>query len=316
MTMAKAAARKPRIGLALGGGAARGWSHLGVIEALAEAGITADIVCGTSIGAVVGAAYVADQFPALKRFAEKLTRREMVALLDLKMTGGGLLDGSRIMTALKKLGIDGDIESFARPFAAVATDLETGREVWLRTGPIIDAVRASMALPGVLSPARGDGQWLGDGGIVNPVPVSTCRALGADIVIAVNVNSEMVNPFEPSGLRRVSADFTEASGEFIRRLIEQVPAPFRAQAAAIAPKLLRPPLGAPGYFDVLVNSLNVMQQQITRSRLAGEPPHVLISPRVATIGAFEFNRAAEAIAEGRASAAHALPEIKRLLGSD
>lgn len=313
MTVAKAP-RKPRIGLALGSGAARGWAHIGAIEVLEEAGIAADVVCGTSIGAVVGAAYVAGKSPALKRFAEKLTRREMVGLLDLRMNGGGLLDGSRIIAALRKLGIDGDIESLSRPFASVATDLETGREVWLRTGPILDAVRASMALPGILSPARTDGQWLGDGGMVNPVPVSTCRALGADIVIAVNLNGEMVNPFEPSGLKRVSADFAEASAEFVRRLVEQVPAPFRAQAAAIAPKLLRPPAGAPGYFDVLVNSLNVMQQQITRSRLAGEPPHVLINPRVGMIGAFEFNRAAEAIAEGRAAATHALPEIERLLG--
>jgi NTE family protein len=313
MSMAKTA-RRPRIGLALGSGAARGWAHIGVMEALAEAGIAADVVCGTSIGAVVGAACVAGKSAALKRFAEKLTRREMVGLLDLKINGGGLLDGSRIITALKKLGIDGDIESLGRPFAAVATDLESGREVWLRAGPILDAVRASMALPGILSPARADGQWLGDGGMVNPVPVSACRALGADIVIAVNLNGEMVNPFEPTGLKRVSADFAEASADFVRRLVEQVPAPFRAQAAAIAPKLLRPPMGAPGYFDVLVNSLNVMQQQITRSRLAGEPPHVLINPRVAMIGAFEFNRAAEAIAEGRAAAIHTLPEIKRQLG--
>jgi len=310
--MAKAV-RRLRVGLALGSGAARGWAHLGVIEVLHEAGIVPDVVCGTSIGAVVGAACATGCVAALKHFAEKLTRRDMLGLLDLKMNGGGLLDGNRILSALKKLGIDGDIEACGMAFAAIATDLESGREVWLRSGPILTAIRASMALPGVLSPSPGDSGWLADGGMVNPVPVSTCRALGADIVIAVNLNSELVAPFEPSGLRRAGADFAEASADFIRRMVEQVPAAFRAPAAVLAPKLIRTRAGAPGYFDVLINSLNIMQQQITRARLAGEPPHVLINPRLGAFGAFEFNRAAAMVAEGRAATTHALPEIRRLL---
>lgn len=217
------------------------------------------------------------------------------------------------MAMLKKLGIDAAIESYARPYAAVATDLETGREIWLREGPMLDAVRASIALPGVLSPVRSDGRWLADGGLVNPVPVSTCQALGADLVIAVNVNGGIVTPFEPSGLERVGASFVGASNEFVRHLVDQLPVALRAQAGAIAPKLLKPPAGAPGYFDVLVNALNVMQDQITRARLAGEPPHVLIEPPVRFIGPFEFNRATEAIEEGRAAAEKALPEIARRL---
>jgi NTE family protein len=305
------APHRPRIGLALGSGAARGWSLLGVLEVLDEAGVAADVVCGTSIGALVGAAYVAGRLAPLKEFALGLNRRGMVGLVDVKLTGGGLLDGKRIMALMKSFGIDGAIDSYATPYAAVATDLESGREIWLRAGPILEAVRASIALPGVLSPVRSAGQWLADGGMVNPVPVSTARALGADIVIAVNLNGALVGRFEPSGLKRVGADF--ASSDFVRRLVAQVPAPFRGPAAAIVPKLLKPTTGAPGYFDVLTNSLNIMQDQITRARLAGEPPHVLINPRVRHINPFEFNRAEEMIAEGRAAATAALPEIERLL---
>jgi NTE family protein len=311
MSPARPAPKRPRIGLALGSGAARGWAHIGVIDALTEAGVAADIVCGTSMGALVGAAYATGAMPALKEFATNLNRRGMASLLDIRLTGGGALDGKRIVALLRRMGIDGNIGDCARSYASVATDLETGREIWFRDGPILEAVRASIALPGVLSPVRGEDRWLADGGMVNPVPVSVCRALGADIVIAVNVNGDMVARFdrdEPDAARNASPDF-------VRRLLDQVPEGWRTQASAIVPKLLRPASGAPGYFDVLVNSLNIMQDQITRARLAGDPPHVLLSPRLRRIGPFEFNRAAEAIAEGRASAEHALPEIRRLIAA-
>ena len=183
---------RPRIGLALGSGAARGWSHIGVIEALAEAGIEPDIVCGCSIGAVVGAAYVAGELPALKDFAQSLTWREIARMLDVRLSGGGLIGGQEIVAFLRRLKISAPIASYSKPFAAVATDLETGREIWLREGPIDEAVRASISLPGILSPARHADRWLVDGGLVNPVPVSVCRALGADVVIAVNLNGDLV----------------------------------------------------------------------------------------------------------------------------
>jgi NTE family protein len=253
--------------------------------------------------------------PALKDFVASLNRRQMASLLDIRLTGGGILDGKRIVTLLRKLGIDADIGSYARRYASVATDLETGREIWLREGPILDAVRASIALPGVLSPVRSDGRWLADGGMVNPVPVSVCRALGADIIIAVNINGDIVAHFDALPRQEPNADLASASPDFVRRLLDQVPQAWRTQASAIVPKLLRPPSGAPSYFEVLINSLNVMQDQITRARLAGDPPHVLLTPRLRTIGSFEFNRGVEAIAEGRAAAEHALPEIRRLLAA-
>jgi len=306
-------AARPRIGLALGSGAARGWAHIGVIDALLEAGIEPDIVCGTSIGALVGAAYVADRLPALRDFAQALTWREIVGLLDVRLSGGGIVDGKRIVALLRNLKVAAPIESFRKPYAAVATDLETGREIWLREGPIDEAVRASISLPGIFSPAKVADRWLADGGLVNPVPVSTCRALGADIVIAVNLNSDILGRFEGNDIRRVSATAIGSSPEFLRRLLNQIPPAIRQQASAIAPKLLRSGPAAPGYFDVLTSSINVMQDQITRARLAGEPPHVMLVPRLRAIGLLEFNRAEEAIAEGRACVQQALAALRRYL---
>ena len=169
---------RPRIGLALGSGSARGWSHIGIIESLLEAGIEPDIVCGTSMGSFVGAAYVTGQLPRLRVWAEAVSWREIVRLLDLRLIRGGLIDGRQIMGFLRGLDMAGPIERIQKPYAAVATDLMTGEEVWLTTGPIDEAIRASIALPGILSPARIDDKWLVDGGLVNPVPVGVPGARG------------------------------------------------------------------------------------------------------------------------------------------
>lgn len=302
-----------RIGLALGSGAARGWSHIGVIDALAEAGIRPDIVCGCSIGALIGAAYVAGKLPELTDFAQSLTWREISGMLDVRLSGGGLIAGQEIVAFLRKLGISAPISSYSKHFAAIATDLETGREIWLREGPIEEAVRASISLPGILSPVRHSDRWLVDGGLVNPVPVSVCRALGADVVIAVNLNGDL--------MERHTAAFGASSGdsagstppEILTRIAEQLPGPSRKPAASLLPKLISPTAASPGYFEVLMTSINVMQDQITRSRLAGEPPHVMLVPRLRHIRLMEFNRAAEAIAEGRAVVDHALPQLARYL---
>jgi NTE family protein len=300
----------PRIGLALGSGSARGWSHIGVIEALAEAGIEPDIICGCSIGALVGAAHVAGELPALKDFAQSLTWREIARMLDVRLSGGGLIAGQEIVALLRKLKISAPIASYSKPFAAVATDLETGREIWLREGPIEEAVRASISLPGILSPTRHADRWLVDGGLVNPVPVSVCRALGADVVIAVNLNGDLVGRHALDNHER-DAGTSGAPPEFLTRLVDQMPTALREQASAILPKLVSTAPASPGYFGVLMTSLNVMQDQITRARLAGEPPHVMLVPRLRHIGLLEFNRAAETIAEGRAVVEHALPLLRR-----
>lgn len=304
---------RPRIGLALGSGSARGWSHIGIIESLREAGIEPDIICGTSIGALVGAAHVAGRLDDLQRWAEAATWREIVGLLDVRLTGGGLIGGRQIVAFLRNLGMTESIESYRTPYAAVATDLASGREMWLQSGPIDEAVRASIALPGIISPARIDGRWLVDGGLSNPVPVSVCRALGAEVVIAVNLNGDLLGARFADQSRTNAKIATRASDELLMRVIRQLPAGLRGQADEIVPRLMTRGASKPGYFDVLANSINIMQDYVTRARLAGEPPHVLLAPRLRHIGLMEFNRAKEAIAEGRSCVEQALPALQRYI---
>lgn len=301
---------KPKIGLALGGGAARGWSHIGVIDALTEAGINPDIVCGTSMGALVGGVYASGRLAALRDWALAADRRIVTSLVDVAFMAGGLIDGVRIVEWLGKLEIAKAIEDLDMPYGAVATDVSTGREMWLRSGALDRAIRASIAMPGIFSPIQIDDVWMVDGGLVNPVPVSLCRAMGADFVIAVNVNEDLL------GRRLVPeppAAQPEANAPRPANVMELLKAAPAAWAAPLASFRLFGNPATPGYFDVLANSLNIMQDHITRSRLAGEPPHALILPRVVNIGLLDFHRAAEAIAEGRAAAERALPAIEARL---
>jgi NTE family protein len=303
-----------KIGLALGSGAARGWAHIGVIEALLEAGIVPDIVCGTSMGALVGGAYASGNLKRLTEWAMAADRRVVASMVDIGVMAGGLVDGTRIVELLASLGMTADIADLRPVFAAVATDLTTGREIWLQAGPLNVAIRASASLPGIFRPSFIDGRWLVDGGLVNPVPVSLCRALGADFVIAVNLNEDLL------GRRLVVEDTSddpvppkEELGTW-RDLLTSVPVALRQQALALAPRLFGQGSAAPGYFDVLANSLNIMQDHITRSRLAGDPPHVQIMPRVMNVSPMDFHRAAEAISEGRAATERILPAITGKIG--
>ena len=298
-----------KIGLALGSGAARGWAHIGVIEALEEAGIRPDVVCGSSIGALVGAVYVADQLPALKEWALTMTWRQMVGMMDIRLTGGGLINGQTITRKLNEMGVNRSIEEYPTTFAAVAAELSSGHEVWIKEGPIDEAVRASISLPGILSPARIDGRWLLDGGLVNPVPVSACRALGADVIIAVNLNADF---FEARGSATAALRTRRLQPQFARKV--DIPLP-KNGPADVALRLLQPGKSTPGYFDVLVTALNIMQDQITRSRLAGEPPQVLLIPQLPGLGPMDFNRAKEAIERGRATVVHALPALHRAIAA-
>jgi len=303
-----------RIGLALGSGSARGWAHIGVIDALTEAEIQPDIVCGTSIGALVGAAYVAGRLTDLRQWAEAATWREIIGLIDVRFSGGGLIDGKEVVEFLRRLGIGSPIESYPKVYAAIATDLATGREIWLQSGPIHEAVRASIALPAIFSPARIGDKWLVDGGLSNPVPVSVCRALGADVIIAVNLNGDLLGRrFEAQPDASAPTASGPVSHEFLNPLLSRLPPAMREQTAQIAMQLMPKQPSAPGYFDVLANSINIMQDHITRTRLAGEPPHVMLLPRLRDMGLMEFDQAKEAIAEGRICVEQALPMLRRYL---
>ncbi|OQW64804.1 MAG: hypothetical protein BVN29_11340 [Nitrospira sp. ST-bin5] len=305
---------RPRIGLALGSGSARGWAHIGVLDALTDAGIEPDIICGSSIGSLVGGAYVAGQFTALREWAEAATWRDVVGLLDVRLTGGGLISGELIVGFLHRLGMTGLIEDYPKPYAAIATNLVTGREVWLQRGPIHDAVRASISIPGILSPVRVNDELLADGGLSNPVPVSVCRALGAEVTIAVNLNGDLLGRrFKAQPDSQAPIASPHDPHEFVSRLLNQLPAGLREEASKIAPRLLQKGSSTPGYFNVLANSINIMEDYITRARLAGDPPHVLLVPRLGHIGLMEYNRAKESIAEGRLCVEQAMPMLKRLL---
>jgi len=304
---------RPRIGLALGSGSARGWAHIGVIDSLIEVGIAPDIVCGTSIGALIGAAHVAGRLAELRQWAETMTWRKLGRLMDLRLSGGGLISGRQVVAFLQGLGIGEPIESYATQYAAVATDMATGREIWLQSGPIHEAVRASIALPGILSSARMHGKWLLDGGLCNPIPVSVCRALGADVIIAVNLNGELLGRRFTEPEPPAATMPSRVSVEAVRRMLGQWPVALRRKTASVEPALPREVSTAPGYFDVLATSINIMQDHITRTRMAGEPPHVMLVPRLRSIGLMEFNRAEEAIAEGRACVEQALPTLRRYL---
>lgn len=284
---------KPRIGLALGSGSARGWAHIGVIRALQEAGIAPDILCGCSIGALVGAAYADGDLDDLEKWVTGLTWQDVVGLLDVGFTGG-LIKGERLIAFFEKHFVDKDFSALSLPFACVATDLASGREIWLKEGSVAAAVRASIALPGLFAPVERDGRLLVDGGLVNPVPVSLCRALGAEIVIAVDLGSDIVG----SALKRPASDAPES---WTGRML-----------AGLGLKREHP---APSLAAVLSTSINIMQVRIARSRLAGEPADALIAPRLAHLGLMDYHRAAEAIAEGSAAVQRMLPAIEFALDS-
>lgn len=284
---------RPRIGLALGGGAARGWGHIGVIKALVEAGIRPDIVSGTSIGAVVGGCYLAGKLDDLEGFALGLTRRRLLGLMDFSLGGSGLISGGRLMRVLEKDLGHIAIEDLKGAFTSVATELGTGHEIWLRSGSLVEAMRASYALPGIFQPVQIGGRWLVDGALVNPIPVSVCRALGARVVIAVNLNTDVFGrgttvvhampPAPSNDLPEAETDIPDVGNKIGRILRRQ---------------LLGRNDGLPGISGVMMEAFNIIQDRIGRSRLAGDPPDVTIGPRLGHIGLFDFHRAEEAIAIG------------------
>jgi NTE family protein len=286
-------AKRPSIALALGGGAARGFAHIGVVRTLAAHGIVPDIIVGTSIGAVVGGCYAANQLDGMESWARGLTVRGILGYLDISLSGSGLIRGGHLVAQLEEALHDTRIENLPVRFAAIATEFNTGHEVWLTRGRLVDALRASYALPGIFPPAQIGGRWLVDGALVNPVPVSAARALDARLVIAVNLNADLFG--RGTIIANHGSDDDHAAA----------PEPVKSNGFrglfAGERSLRRQVLGRrgrPGIPTVMVEAFNVMQDRITRARLAGDPPDVLISPRLGGVGWFDFHRAAEAIQIG------------------
>lgn len=290
------------IGLALGGGAARGWAHIGVLRALIAAGLQPDIIAGTSIGAVAGACFAAGELDALESFARDLTRRRVFGYLDFNLAGTGLINGQRLADRLDRHFGERCIEDLPVRFAAVATEIGTGHEVWLSRGRLVEAVRASYALPGIFRPVKINGRWLFDGALVNPIPVSVCRALGARYVIAVNLN------FDTCSRGTVLQTFDTASGKPIVPPPPEIPTRFTVR------KLLHRQFfgtgeNVPGISTVMLDAFNIVQDRIARSRLAGDPPDIMINCHLGDVGLFEFHRADELIARGQAAVQRELAHI-------
>jgi NTE family protein len=300
--------RAPVIGLALGGGAARGWAHIGILRFLDEAGLKPDIVTGTSMGAVVGGCWAAGRLDDLEEFARSLTKRRVFGLMDFSMARRGLIAGDRLRKRLEDGLADTAIENLDRKFAAVSTEIPNGHEVWMTQGNLATAMRASYAIPGIFEPVKHQGRWLVDGVLVNPVPVSTARALGADLVIAVNLHSDifgrsMVVP--DHGAQTEIQDELENRVERERSLFRNVMGAATFFKKSVAPR----EEGGPGIVTVMMDAFNITQDRITRARLAGDPPDVMIGPKLSQVGLMEFHRADEAIAVGREAARRLMPEI-------
>jgi NTE family protein len=339
-----------KIGLALGSGAARGWAHIGVIQALEEMGIEIDIVSGCSIGSYVGAAYTSGKLPELAEWVESLTEWQVFALMGVGFHKGGLVSGLKVFKALQDNFSFETFEELNKPFAAVATDLYSGREVNFNSGSVIEAVKASCAIPGLFPPLLFDNRWLVDGGVVNPVPVNMCRMLGADIVIAVNLSADfrpqslVNNPIDHGNNQKKTSDFFKRSQQQIQQwfrkgedvdqpndkqdlitseeyLTEECleilePTNVEQEQAADIPidgQILVPP--APSIINAMTGSLDILSARVTRSRLAGDPPDILIEPQLRDFSMMEFYRATELIEHGRASVQRIENQIKYQLGT-
>ena len=302
-TKSAPAASRVKIGLALGSGAARGWAHIGVLRELADHGIVPDVIAGTSIGAVVGGCYAAGKLDQIEAFARSLTKRRVFALMDLSFSGMSLISGERLKTALEHEVKGLLIEDLPIPFAAVATEVGTGHEIWLQRGALDLAIRASYALPGIFEPVRVGERYLFDGALVNPVPVTVCRALGAEYVIGINMAADMMYRSKVVPDQAAAPGAAAGIGPFASRLGS-------ALENGLLPRYFeRSAGGAPNVATAMIDAFNIVQDRILRSRLAGDPPDAIVNTRGNDIGMFDFHRADEAIAMGRDSAKRTLPTI-------
>ncbi len=299
------------VGLALGAGVARGWGHIGVLRELEACGVRPKIVAGASIGAVVGGCYAAGELDSLEAFARSMTRRGILNWLDISLNGGGLFGGAKLRSKLDASLPDLRIETLPTRFAAIATEVGSGHEIWLTHGPLATAIQASYAMPGIFEPVRIGGRWLFDGALVNPVPVSACRVMGAEIVIAVtlvpNPQFRVPTPLDddpqPGPPDTGVADKPAAGRGFLSEMLSR----------GAAKRIDKASTQAPGIARVMSDAFNITQDRIARSRLAGDPPDVMIRVRTGDIGLFDFHRADELIAQGRRAVQRALPDIEELM---
>lgn len=300
---------RPRIGLALGSGSARGLAHLGVIRAIEDAGIRVDFIAGTSMGALIGAIHAAGKLNELEAAFLEFDWKKTISFFDVVLPKSGLLDGAKISELVRAhIHADG-IETLPSPYAAVATDIVSGEEVVIRNGDVIEAVRASISVPGIFTPVRSNGRILVDGGLTNPVPVSTARAMGADFIIAVDLNHQIIAGKNMKPLLAAEKDGGTEDG--VSGMLSRWAGNYRISIRDIKQRLLTTdqpataqfrkwvsPEAMPSIFEVLLASINIMEARITQTRLRLDQPDVIIQPPLGHIRFMEFDRAEEIIAIG------------------
>ncbi|MBW1862883.1 MAG: patatin-like phospholipase family protein [Deltaproteobacteria bacterium] len=315
----KKGARPKKIGLALGSGSARGLAHIGVIKALDEAGIRVDYIAGTSVGAVVGAVYASGSINSLENVVLQLDWKKIIPFFDVVFPKSGLIDGNKITDFIRNHVDEKNIEDLPLPFCAVSTDLATGNEVAIQEGDLIEAVRASISIPGIFTPVKKNGLTLVDGALVNPVPVSVVREMGADFVIAIDLNHDIIGK-KSAGKASISTSDNMSSNKEIgdnlagkSRILKALNERVKSIDFPAKKQLKQWMAGDPGpnIFEVLVSSINIMGTQITATRLKAEPPDLLIRPRLGHLKFLEFHRAKEAIAEGYEETKSSIDFLKR-----
>lgn len=299
----------PKIGLALGAGVARGFAHIGVIRALRRHGIKPDLVAGTSIGALAGGCYLSKKLDEFEEWALSLNRRKLFGYLDFSIRSSGLITGQKFAQVIEEHMKGIQIQDLPHPYVAVATDLNSGHEVWIRRGPLVDAMRASFSLPGIFPPVELMGHQLIDGALVNPAPVSVCRALGAKVTIAVDLNADLIGKAKKPGQNyQTVMGFDIFNDRDVPKEDQSIFEKFN-----ITKKLFKREEGKPSTFGVMFSSFNIIMDRVTRSRLAGDPPDIHIKPLVGHIGMLEVEKAKELIEEGEAAVERILPDIKMAL---
>lgn len=315
---------RKKVGLVLGSGASRGWAHIGVIEALEEAGVPIDCITGCSVGAYVGALYASGSLDKLKAFLHRMDGQKIFSYFDVVFPRSGLLNGSKRVRELFSMHTEAQtFEELSIPVVMVATDLERGKKVVLKSGSIIDALRATMSYPGLFEPVRINGRWLVDGGLVDPVPVGMARAMGAEIVIAVDLNSRIVS--RSSQKVSTESEMYRKEGRLIlpepesrprNELVKKMADFYEGVEKSLRYKtneLLNRDSAAPDIIETVMTSLGIMQERITRVNLAVDQPDILIQPRLGELKMMNFDQVEHAIGEGYIGTQEKLADILPLL---
>jgi len=305
--------KNKKIGLALGSGSARGWAHIGAIEAIEEAGIPIHCIAGTSIGAFVGAVYATGHLASLKEFALQMDWKKVISYFDVVFPKSGFMDGKKVHDLFSIHTDAKTFDDFKIPVKMIATDLKTGKKVIIDSGNIIEGIRASVSVPGVFTPVRRSDKWLVDGGLVDPVPVSVVRNMDADFVIAVDLNSDLINhDYKPKKQTSIEKIPKKERNELMLRISAQ----YNTAENAVKTKINRwfsSSIKSPNIIDVMGTSLGIMQEQLSRINLAMDQPDILIQPRLGDLKMFDFDQAERSIQEGYTQAKYQIDDIKSLL---